>query len=74
MEQEQQIELRCYTCKRVLGVLFMNTLDDLCCLSMRCSICNLKSIEWKQSKKTADKERAEIWRKVVEMNKAGGER
>lgn len=65
---EQIIELTCCHCKRKLAVLFMNKLDYLCCLSIRCASCDGKSVEWKQSTKTADAERAAIWKKIQAMN------
>jgi hypothetical protein len=68
MEGTQQIEMKCCHCKRPLALLFMNTLDDLCCLSIRCCQCQGKTIDWKQSAKTSDTERAMIWEKIKRMN------
>jgi len=67
-DDTQVITLVCYSCKRTLSQLYMNPLDDLCCLSIRCCRCQMKNVDWKQSVKTADKERAEMWSKIVSMN------
>lgn len=67
-DNDQLITLMCCHCKRGLATLFMNKIDDLCCLSIRCAICGGKSIDWKQSTKTADAERAAIWKKIQAMN------
>jgi hypothetical protein len=64
----QLITLTCYGCKRPLAQLYMCELDDLCCLSIRCSVCMLKNVDWKQSTRTASQERAQIWANIVKMN------
>lgn len=68
MDEIQVVTLSCYSCKRPLAQVYMSPLDDLCCLSIRCCKCQLKNVDWKLSQKTNDRERAEIWAKIVRMN------